>query len=260
MSDDPSQATSSTPPAPKADAKSADSELNQSTPSADADSSSAQEATPATASGSGEPSSSSPGPDVPAAISEPEKPKRAIKIGSQQEGAEPITSKAQTAPVPPPPVKDADKDDDAAAMEKGSPSAPRRPATPPPSKRDPLPNELEQEIAEALGDQSLDQIMEAGKAPAATVEFLEKGTKLRARIIKIHADNIFADIKQPSEGVFSAKQFDNKPPKIGDFVDALVDRYVESEGLYYLMVPHAAADAGDWSQIEEDMVLDVFIT
>lgn len=231
--------------------------------------------------------------DSEAAAKESEKPARRIKIGSQRDGAT-VAAKPQVAPVPPPlsqaapaqpapqpkaeaPAPPAAKTEEA-TTEKPAPQSPAKteasppaaktevPPPPPsqpipkPSVRDPLGEDLEAELESALGGGSIDQLMSQDAAATAGTDILPKGTKLRARVIKIHGDSVFADIKQPAEGVLPLRQFGEKPPGIGEFVDAVVLRYDEGEGLYELGLPEKAVDAGDWDSIEEGMVVEAYVT
>ena len=187
--------------------------------------------------------------------SAPEPQTQKIKIGSQRsDDSAQYSAKPQVAAVPLP-----KKDDPVSDEEASRDTSSKAPLSVPSgiSVKAALTEDLEREVEEALGSGSINEMMEDG-ARSAEQDFLEKGKKLRARILKIHSDNVFVDIKQPYEGVLSLRQFKDDP-KIGEFIDVRVTGFKESEGLYQLTIPEAAVEAGDWSELAEGMVLEAYI-
>jgi len=161
------------------------------------------------------------------------------------------------------PRKSGQPDDEEEKIVKSSASAPPVPRDKVsiPNIREKLSDDLEIQMAEALAlsGQSVDDLMKAAGA-AAPRELLAADTRLRARVIKIHQDNVFVDLKQSSEGVLPLRQFEDQPPKIGDFIDVAVERFVEEEGLYYLHRPHRAVDAADWEALSEGIIIEGTVT
>ncbi|MCG3125963.1 MAG: 30S ribosomal protein S1 [Phycisphaerae bacterium] len=86
--------------------------------------------------------------------------------------------------------------------------------------------ELEREIADALGDISLaDMTMLSGDAPARPVD---SGGKIKGRILRVTPGYVFVDVGGKSEGIISIDEFPpDRPPAIGEemsFISHGVDR------------------------------------
>ncbi|QGJ68981.1 30S ribosomal protein S1 [Planctomycetales bacterium 10988] len=195
--------------------------------------------------------------DEGASSEEPPQEEAKIKIGSQRDGASQEVSATPTvAPTPLPPVEELLESQDGTPA--GSTSKPDTPA-----QKTPLPNlresdaEIESELSEAIGSQSLEQML---AKPADSKEGADaKGERLRARVLKIHGDNVFADIKKRNEGVFALKQFGDQPPKIGDYIDAAVESFDEEEGLYKLRRPNKAVEAEEWEELTVGTVVSTYV-
>ena len=129
---------------------------------------------------------------------------------------------------------------------------------PTPSRRDPLTPELEQEIAAALGDASLDQIL-AGTAAAQAGERLEMESRHRATVVKVHRDSVFFTLGGNHEGAAPVRQF-AEPPEPGQELDVVVKGFQAEDGLYELAVPGASIDVSGWSDLSEGAVVEARVT
>lgn len=118
--------------------------------------------------------------------------------------------------------------------------------------------ELEDEIAAALGDKSLDELITAEDA-ATLRPILEPETRLTGSVIKVHRENVFFSLGGRDEGIAPLKQF-NEPPDIGAQMEVTVVKYDAGEGLYELTIPGAAMSVGDWSDISEGIVVEARVT
>jgi predicted RNA-binding protein with RPS1 domain len=135
------------------------------------------------------------------------------------------------------------------------PPAPRK--YPPPNLRSQLSPDLQMEYIEALGDQSLDEII-AGQSDEAPAE-LEPESRHHGTVISIHRDDVFLEIGGHLQGVVSLNIFDT-PPEPGAVVEVMVSRFDPAEGLYELTLPGAAVEVGDWSEVAEGMVVEARVT
>ena len=133
---------------------------------------------------------------------------------------------------------------------------------------------LEKEIEEALGGQSLDDIMKedaqkaddlaAAASPEAdgddkNGEF--HSTVRRGRVAAIRGDDVFIDLagdELKMQGVVPASQFD-RSPRIGAIMDFVVDHIDESQGLVFLSREGAVSQA-NWLQLKPGMSIEARCT
>ncbi len=127
----------------------------------------------------------------------------------------------------------------------------------------PLDAEVQREIDEALGDMSLDDLLaaeEAGKAAdkAAAGPVSAPGVR-RGRVIAIEARSVLLDLGGKSQGVIPLEQFEEAPPRVGDTVEGVFDRYDGSEGLVHLSRKGAVAAAA-WETLQEGQTIEGRVT
>jgi small subunit ribosomal protein S1 len=166
-----------------------------------------------------------------------------LRIGSQR----PQSAKVKARPQP---LASAPKPIDAAPVKK----------TPVPSIRRQLSPELEIEVELALGGMSLDEVLDPGatEGAAATGE-LQPESRVRGRVASVHRDNVFVDLGCRNQGLLSLRQF-AEPPQPGTPLDVIVNRFDVEEGLYQLIMPGAAVDVADWSQLVEGLLVSAKVT
>ncbi len=126
-----------------------------------------------------------------------------------------------------------------------------------PSLRGELSPDLETEYLEALGGQSLDDII-AGESAGSAVE-LALESRHQGRVVAIHRDDVFFDVGARQQGVIPLKNF-AAAPEIGAAFDVVVGRFDPAEGLYELVLPGGAVDVGDWSEVAEGMIVEARVT
>jgi len=131
-----------------------------------------------------------------------------------------------------------------------------KPAVPVPNRRE-RPEDLEAEIAAALGGLSLDDIV-AGPAKGAA-ERLENESRHRAQVANVHGDDVFFTLGGKDQGVASLRSF-AEPPLVGDMVDVVVTGFNAEDNLYDLAVPGAALVASKWSDVAEGSLVEAKIT
>jgi len=128
----------------------------------------------------------------------------------------------------------------------------------PPNIRDALPPEMEEELEEALGEVPLDELM-TGDDGVTSAAVFEPESKCEGRVVAIHGEDVFVELGGREQGTVPLKQF-TEPPDVGAALSAVVVRFNQEEGLYELKLPGAAAEVGDWSDLEEGTLVEVRVT
>jgi small subunit ribosomal protein S1 len=130
----------------------------------------------------------------------------------------------------------------------------------PPNLRAALPPELEEELAASLGDLSLDEMLAQDERGAAAAQPLEQDARVKARVVRIHRDNIFVELPGMNQGAIPVKHFADQWPEPGTVLDVIVGRFNADEGLYELSPSGGAIDVGDWSDVSEGIAVDAKVT
>jgi len=129
---------------------------------------------------------------------------------------------------------------------------------PPPSKRGQLPPDLEDEFQQALAGAELDELMAAGDQVAGQ-PMLEPDSKHAGRVVTIGREDVFIELGGREQGILPLRLFE-APPAVDAQLEVRVVRFNREDGLYELSLPGAAADVGDWSDLEEGMLVDARVT
>lgn len=119
-----------------------------------------------------------------------------------------------------------------------------------------LGDDLDAEIAAALGGISMDEVVE--KTETADSE-LELNTKVQGLVTKIFNDNVFFKLAGQYEGVAALHTFAT-PPAEGATLTVTVRGRNKEDGLYELTVPGATINVSDWDEIEEGAVVEAKVT
>ncbi len=137
---------------------------------------------------------------------------------------------------------------------------PQKTNYPPPNIRDALSPELEAELAAALGEESLESLIDVS-ADKDTGSELPVDTKITGKVTSIHRDDIFVDLGGRNQGLLPLKQFEKTtPPEVGAQIDVVVTRFDSEQGLYEVSLPTAAVEVGNWDEVAEGQIVDVTIT
>lgn len=207
-------------------------------------------------------------------------PSRRIKIGSQREPGEASVPPAAAAPIPPAPTpadsavtdseepKPTSEGSESAVQEAAAPTS--SPATMPPETNERaarsararrLATELTDEINDALGGMSLQELMEgSSSSPSGNVQEIELDQRYQATVIKIDRESAFFNLGVQNEGIASLKQFGENVPEIGQRMEVVPTRFNRDENLYELVVPGASVEVQDWSDLSEGVVVEAKIT
>jgi small subunit ribosomal protein S1 len=176
-----------------------------------------------------------------------ERPTQRILIGSQRDRGTQTEAKPNpvTSAVPGPATKPAPK--------KHPPKH-----YPPPNIRDRLSPELEAEYEAALGDLSLDALINEAAVGDVAAEIAPEA-RVTGRVARIHREDVFVDLGGRNQGIVPLRQFET-PPQEGDELELVVVRFDADEGIYELSRPTAAVQVGNWDEVSEGQIIEVTIT
>lgn len=141
---------------------------------------------------------------------------------------------------------------------------------------------LEAEISEALGDLSIDEIMDmsapktpAPKAPRAEGSSRPSGggrgkpsssrpgrtapkperVRKTGTVMRIHGDDVFVEFGPKSQGVCPLVQFGNEAPALGAKMEFILERFDAFDELYVLS-REGAVQKANWSNLEVGQVVE----
>lgn len=102
----------------------------------------------------------------------------------------------------------------------------------------------------------------APEAEPTSLEQLSEGSKITGTIASIHEDNVFFDFGFRLNGLVSLRQFSpQKPPKVGDRIQVIVNKVDEEEGLISCRLPRGTSRvSGDWHALSAGAVVDCMVT
>ena len=116
-----------------------------------------------------------------------------------------------------------------------------------------------QEIDDALGGMSLEDLLEAEQAAKAPAPATAPGVR-QGRVIAIHGEDIFVDMSGKSQGVLPVIQYDDAPlPAEGDLIEVVIEGYDRSEGFLRLS-RKGAVQTAQWETLEEGQMVEGRVT
>ena len=116
---------------------------------------------------------------------------------------------------------------------------------------------LEREVSEALGDASLDDLMQDTPSPAHLAN--QDGT-LTAKVLDMHEGFIFLQLADRREGIMPVTAFRGEDlPDVGAEIPVIIDRYDAAEGVWFLTRKGAVSEAG-WDTLEVGDVVEGRVT
>jgi small subunit ribosomal protein S1 len=175
-----------------------------------------------------------------------QRPSERIQIGSLREGAPAVQPKPQQ--VTP----------GVAVEQRPAQEQPKRKSYPPPNIRAKLSPELEKELEAALAEGSVEELM-SNSVSATRTEELPPESRVSARVVSVHDEDVFFDLGLPHQGVAQLKQFE-QPPEVDAQLDMMVVRYDAEQGIYELSRPSAAIAVGNWDEVSAGQIIEVTIT
>ncbi len=125
------------------------------------------------------------------------------------------------------------------------------------STADELDAKLQAEIEAALGDMSIEDMLDMTERPSK--QTLGAGPEMKTgQIVRIHRDDVFVEFGPKSQGVCPRSHFEN-PPTVGEVMPFTVDRFDAKEGLLILSRQGAVSKAS-WESIAMGQVVEAMCT
>lgn len=184
---------------------------------------------------------------------------------AQSESAEPAVdaTTADTTPTPPAPVESAET---TAAPPTGGPIAALASTPEEQTPTEPQADaDINAEVEAALGDQSIEQLMDQAEAASAAGSDDEETPVhhelRRGRISAIRGEDVFIDITGDTgklQGVVPLQQFE-RPPRMGSIMDFVVDHIDEAQGLMFLS-REGAISRTTWDTLHKGSVVEARCT
>jgi small subunit ribosomal protein S1 len=170
---------------------------------------------------------------------------------------EPVPSTEYSVPVTPAAAEEAPASPQPPRKEKDA-SATQRPVLVEIPRR--VSDELEAEIAAALGEMSLDDMMASeARSSEKAGQMLAPETHMPGTVMKIDRENVFFALGSRNEGIAGMRQF-REPPSVGQTFDIIVQKFDADEGLYEITVPGGSVQVDDWGDISDGMVVEARVT
>lgn len=112
------------------------------------------------------------------------------------------------------------------------------------------------ELQAALGDVALDRMLLDASAEDQPIDLESRRS---ATVVKVDDQSVFFSLGGQHEGMAPRRQFE-EPPRIGQTIEVLVNRFLSDENLYELLIPGAAVNVEDWSDLAEGMIVEGRVT
>ena len=132
-------------------------------------------------------------------------------------------------------------------------------------------DQIKQELADALNDQDLDQLMATHATPNEPDATHSKPNSsdtpsishqlIRGRIAAVRNDDVFVDLHGTdvkNQGIVPRAQFEREP-RIGSIMDFVIDRHDEDQGLIILSREGAVSHAA-WDQLRKGSTVEARVT
>jgi len=120
--------------------------------------------------------------------------------------------------------------------------------------------ELEREIKAALGDESLEDLLEGEEAqskPSAAAAAEQEDRTRTGTIVAIHRDEAIVEFTAKDQGICSLDQF-KKPPAVGERREFIIVSRIPGEALFRLVLPGGAAKT-DWDSLAKGMTVEAMV-
>lgn len=133
-------------------------------------------------------------------------------------------------------------------------------SSPPSDPRTDLDARLEAEIAAAIGDMSIEDMLDEEQRPGAIPpgpERTQRQTR-RGTVVSVHGKDVIVEFGPKSQGVCDVSQFEERP-QVGQQLDFIVERFDRSEGLLVLSRSGAVSKAA-WDSLEVGQTIEARCT
>ncbi|MAJ45873.1 MAG: hypothetical protein CBC35_00965 [Planctomycetes bacterium TMED75] len=133
------------------------------------------------------------------------------------------------------------------------------PAVSPTPPRPLVDDDLDAEIAAALGGASLDQMMDDQMDSGPTVKMSNDGRRTRTGVVAaLHGESAMIEFGPKSQGICPSNQFTEllgEGPVVGSTHEFVVERFDPFEGLLVVSLPGAVQKA-DWGTLEQGQIIE----
>ncbi len=129
-----------------------------------------------------------------------------------------------------------------------------------PNMRMGLPADIQAELDAELAAADVESMLSGSAGMPDRREPLSEGSRVQAKILKIHNDSVFVSLGGPDEGVVPLEQFTGEEPVVGQNVEVLIRGFNSDDGLFVATLPGQAISVSDWTDIEEGTVVEATIT
>ena len=127
-----------------------------------------------------------------------------------------------------------------------------------PSPRQPLSQDLEEEFAQALAGQSVEQLI-ADSAVSIRRGALEPQSQHSGRVVAVGREDVFVELGGREQGSLPLRLFE-QPPEPGSSIEVVVERFNAEDGLYVLSLPQKPVEVDDWGDLREGMLVEARVT
>lgn len=139
-----------------------------------------------------------------------------------------------------------------------------------PPKEQSLDDSLEKEIEAAMSGQMSSPTeapvgalapSTAAEALPASEEQLEAGTKLKAKVQSVTAEDVFCEVGYRSPGLLPARQFpQGKQPRVGEEFLVIVEKFDPENGVILVNLPKATRKArGNWDELTVGQITECLV-
>lgn len=129
-----------------------------------------------------------------------------------------------------------------------------------PSLRGALSDDLQAELDAELAAADFETMLGGNAGMSDRKEPLSEGTRISARVLKIHQDSVYVALGGPDEGVIPFEQFSEAEPEVGSAVEVMIRGFNREDGLYMCSLPGSTIDVADWSDLEEGSIVEAVVT
>ena len=124
-----------------------------------------------------------------------------------------------------------------------------------------LDQSIEDEMEAALAGMDVSGSLGAQEEQRAPKSSAQPGGKQTGTVVSISGNDIFVDIPgNRTQGLIPKMQFEGNPPKVGDVIEFVYERFDGANGLCLLNREGAAQAVGDWNSVAPHMIVEARIT
>lgn len=127
------------------------------------------------------------------------------------------------------------------------------------SQGDLIDDSLQQELDDALGGKSIDELMNEELAAGSQPEKTADPSICKGTVASIEGDEILVELDEKSQGILQANQFEGDLPNVGDQIEFTKDRFDKREGMWILN-RQGAIIAASWDSLQAGQNVEALVT